>query len=280
LVDELQQLGWTEGQNLTFERIRQPSGVSLTEADYAPDVARLVQIPADVIVSGASQAIQAATHATQSIPIVMVNAGDPVGAGLVANLTHPGANVTGTSVYNVQLTAKRVELLAQIVPGLGRLAILNNPIAPNGGSIVNEARVAAEALSIAYRVWDVRSGDDWDDVFAAAKGWGADALLPPGQSPGPLDHAPRLARQSGLPVIYDGRQWVDAGGLVSYGVSLPMVFRRAAHYVDRVLRGANPAEMPVEQPTTFELVINRATLADLGLSIPESVRLQVTEWVP
>jgi putative ABC transport system substrate-binding protein len=242
-----------------------------------PGVARGIHV--DVIVSGASQAIQAAKAASQNIPIVMVNVGDPVGDGLVVSLAHPGGNVTGMSTYQPQLAAKRVELLLQFAPHIRRLAIMNAAASPSAVLVTAQARQAAESLGLETLILDVRTDVEYDRAFESAKNWKADALIPPSQLIGGFDTIPKLATQSRLPAIYNASDYVDAGGLIAYGPSLPAVFRRAADYVDRVLRGANPADLPVQQPTSFDLVVNGSAPTDLGLTVPPSVLPLVTRWV-
>jgi ABC-type uncharacterized transport system substrate-binding protein len=265
----LHELGYIEGQNLVME-YRWAEG----RDERLPDLAaELVRLPVDVLVpSGGSTAIRAAQQATRTIPIVMVGASDPVAQGFVASLARPGGNITGLSLLNPELGGKRLELLKETVPQSTRVAVLANPgAAPTRSATTTSAlTVAAQALGLHLQVVEVRRAEELDDAFGAMTRAGADALLVQGE-PRLLDGLRRriveLAAQHRLPAMYAWRMYVDAGGLMSYGVSLLEQYRRTGSYVDKILKGAKPADLPVEQPMKFELVINLKTAEALGLTL-------------
>jgi putative tryptophan/tyrosine transport system substrate-binding protein len=275
----LHELGYIEGQNLVIE-YRWAEG----RDERLPDLAaELVRLPVDVLVpSGGSTAIRAAQQATRTIPIVMVGASDPVAQGFVASLARPGGNITGLSLLNPELVGKRLELLKETVPQSTRVAVLANPgSAPTQSATTTSAlTIAAQALGLHLQVVEVRRTEELDDAFASMTRAGADALLVQGE-PRLLDGLRRriveLAAQHRLPAMYTWRMYVDAGGLMSYGVSLREQYRRTAIYVDKILKGAKPAELPVEQPMKFELVINLKTAQALGLTMAPSVLFQADE---
>ena len=261
-VQRLRELGWIEGRTITIE-YRWAEGRSERFAEIA---AELVRRKVDVIVTSATEAIVAAKQATSVIPIVFAAAGDPVGTGLVASLARPGGNVTGLSIQQTDVAAKRLELLREVVPGLQRLAIWANAGSPS--NVVEMAEVAATARTLGLEVAtpEIRRAEDIAFVFEALKGR-AEALY---VCADPLATTNRtriniLAVGARLPTMHGTRDMVEAGGLMSYGPNFPNQFRRAADYVDRILRGAKPAEIPVEQSTKFDLVINLKTAKALGL---------------
>ena len=239
-------------------------------------VAELVRLKVDIIVlSGGAPLIQAAKNVTKTIPIVMLGHGvDPVEGGLVESLARPGGNVTGITNLGRELGGKRLELLKEAVPKLARVAVLYDPAV--SGSVLEAKEVlpvAARALGLTVRSWEVRAADDFDRVFAAMGKQRPDGLY---VSAGPLMNANRkriadFALKSRLPAMYGGREAVDAGGLMSYGADEADSYRRVAYYVDRILKGAKPADLPVEQPTKFELVINLKTAKQIGVTIPQSL---------
>ena len=268
----LRELGYVEGQNIAIE-YRYAEG----KLDRLPELAAgLVRLKVDVIVvAGGSTTIRAVKNATKTIPIVMVGAGlEPVEAGLVESLARPGGNVTGLTLLSRELGGKRLELLKEAVPKLARVAVLYDPATPAGVLEVKEILpVAARALGLTVRSWEVRGANGFDRVFAALNKERPDGLYLP---PGPLmrDNRKRIAGfalKSRLPSMYSSRVAVDAGGLMSYGADLADSYRRVAYYVDRILKGAKPADLPVEQPTKFELVINLKTAKQIGLTIPQSL---------
>ncbi len=273
----LRQLGYVEGQNITFV-IRSPEEVGKPLADLA---AELVSLQVDVIVTAGTLGALAAKNATSTIPIVMAVAGDPVGTGLVASLARPGGNVTGSSQIAPELGGKRLQLLKGVVPQASRVAILWNPTNPAAALVVRETEVAARTLGVQLQPLEIRAPEDIDRAFAAAIRGRASALTVV-EDPLVLSHRARivaLAAKSRLPAIYPFREVVEAGGLMSYAANLSDLFRRAATYVDKTLKGAKPADLPVEQPTLFELVINLKTAKALGLTIPRSVLIRADQVI-
>jgi putative tryptophan/tyrosine transport system substrate-binding protein len=269
----LRELGYIEGQNIAIE-YRYAGG----KFDGLPELAaELVRLKVDIIVlSGGAPGMLAAKNATNTIPIVMTGGGpDPVEAGFVASLARPGGNVTGITNLSRELGGKRLELLKEAVPKVARVAVLNDPAIPGTSLEVKEALpVAARALGLTIQPWQVRGTDDFERVFAELNKQRPDGLYVPGG--GQLMRANEkriasLAIKSRLPSICGRREAVDAGGLMSYGADLADSYRRVAYYVDRILKGAKPADLPVEQPTKFELVINLNTAKQIGLTIPQSV---------
>jgi putative tryptophan/tyrosine transport system substrate-binding protein len=268
----LRELGYVEGQNIAIE-YRYAEG----KPDRFPELAaELVGLKVDIIVAaGGSVIVQAAKNATKTIPIVMMGGGlDPVEAGLVESLARPGGNVTGLTLLSGELGGKRLELLKEAVPKLARVAVLYDPANPPTVREVKEVLpIPARALGLTIRSWEVRAADEFEQVFAAVTKWRPDGLYVPGA---PLMAANQkriagLALKSRLPSVYGNRGYVDAGGLMSYGADLVDSNRRVAYYVDRILKGAKPADLPVEQPTKFELVINLKTTKQIGLAIPQSM---------
>ena len=266
----LRELGYVEGQNLVIE-YRGAEG----KDERLPDLAaELVGLHVDVIVAVAPTATRAAQHATHTIPIVMTGTGDPVGAGFVASLARPGGNITGLSLMMPELPGKRLELLKETVPQSTRVAVLANPAFEVSKLYLNNLTLAARALGLQLHVVEVRRADELDTAFAAMTREGADALIvlsDPALMDPLLGRVTDLAATHRLPAMYNWKMYVEAGGLMSYGPSLPGSHRRAATYVDKILKGANPADLPVEQPTKFELVINLKTAKALGLTIPLSL---------
>ena len=257
----LRELGYIEGQNITIE-YRNSEGKLNWLAEFADE---LVRLKVDVIVAaGGTRLILAARNATKTIPIVMVGSGaDPVEEGLVESLARPGGNVTGITLLDPELGGKRLELFKEAVPKLAHVAVLYDPGNPRSVRDVKEVLpVAARALGLTLRSWEVRDADGFERVFAAINKERPDGLYVPGE--GSLIHANQkriagLALKSRLPSVYNNREFVDAGGLMSYGADLADSYRRVAYYVDRILKGAKPGDLPVEQPKKFELVINLKT---------------------
>jgi putative ABC transport system substrate-binding protein len=267
----LRDLGYIEGQNITIE-YRYTEG----KRDWAPKLAvELVRAKVDIIVvAGGAPWIRAAKNATKTIPIVMSGAGiDPVVAGFVESLARPGGNVTGVTLLSRELGGKRLELLKEAVPKLSRVAVLYEPGLLGPAHELKEVQAAARALGLTVRSWEVRDADGFEKVFAALNKERPDGLYVPG---GPLVATNRkrivdFAAKSRLPSVYNSREFVDAGGLMYYGVDPAESYRRVAYYVDRILKGAKPADLPVEQPTKFELVINLKTAKQIGVTIPQSL---------
>jgi ABC-type uncharacterized transport system substrate-binding protein len=268
----LRELGYVEGQNIAIE-YRYAEGKRGRESELA---AELVRLKVDLIlVAGGGDWVQAAKNATKTIPIVMTGSGgDPVAAGLVESLARPGGNVTGITNLAGELGGKRLELLKEVVPKVARVAVLYNPTNPPSVREVKEdLPVAARALRLTVQPWEVRAANDFETVFAAMEKQRPDGLyLPTG--PQMFTNAKRIAGfalKSRLPSVYGRKEAVDAGGLMSYGADIADSYRRVAFYVDKILKGAKPADLPVEQPTKFELVINLKTAKQIGLTIPPNV---------
>jgi putative ABC transport system substrate-binding protein len=268
----LRELGHIEGQNIAIE-YRYAEGKVDRFSELA---AELVRLKVDIIVvSGGYRLILAAKNATKTIPIVMVGAGaDPVEAGFIESLARPGGNVTGLSSLSRELGGKRLELLKEAVPKLARVAVLYDPAVPGTTREVKEGLpVAARALRLTLQPWEVRGTDDFDRLFAAMGKQRPDGLYLTG---GPVMNANQkrtvgFALKSRLPSVYNRREDVEAGGLIYYGADQADSYRRVAYFVDRILKGVKPADLPVEQPTKFELVINLKTAKQIGLTIPQSV---------
>lgn len=274
-VQRLRELGWIEGRTIAIE-VRWAEGRPERFAEIA---AEFVRFKVDVIVT-AGGAVLAAKQATSVIPIVFAVANDPVGGGLIASLARPGGNVTGLSIQAPDLAGKRLELLREIVPGLRRLAILTNVDYPAAVVEMGEAQAAAGALGLEVVMLEIRKAEEIASVFGKLKGR-ADALY---VCVDPLLSAHRirintLANVARLPTISGLRELVEAGSLMSYGPNFSDLFRRTGDYVDKILRGAKPGELPVEQPTKFDLVINLTTANAIGLMIPEPFLLRADEVI-
>lgn len=274
----LRELGWVEGQNIVID-YRYAEG----RVDRLPDLAaELVRLKVDLIVSGGTQGATAAKNATETIPIVMIAVRDPIGIGLIASLARPGGNVTGVSgSAGLEWVAKQLELLKETVPKIRRVAILSNPTNAYHQLALREVDVAARALGVQLQFLEAQGPNEFDGAFAAMAKESVGALLV--LSDAMLNsHQTRLAElaaRNRLPAAYGVRESVEAGGLMSYGPSFLDSFRRAATYVDKILKGAKPAELPVEQPTKFELVINMKAAKALGLTIPQPVLLRADHVV-
>jgi putative ABC transport system substrate-binding protein len=267
----LRELGYIEGQNIAIE-YRYGEG----KLDRLPGLAaELVRLKVDIIVVGGDPGIRAAKNATKTIPIVMTGPGsDPVEAGHVESLARPGGNVTGLTTLSRGLGGKRLELLKEAVTKVARVAVLYDPAEPRGVHEVKEdLPVAARALGLTVQPWEVRGADGFEKVFAALNKERPDGLYVSG---GALmnNHQKRtadFALKTRLPSTYNNKQSVDAGGLMSYGADLADSYRRVAYYIDKILKGAKPADLPIEQPTKFELVINLKTAKQIGVTIPQKV---------
>jgi putative ABC transport system substrate-binding protein len=275
-VQRLRELGWIEGRTVAVE-VRWAEGRNERFAEIA---AEFVRLKVDVIVTAGTAAVVTAKQATSVIPIVFAVAGDPVGTGLVASLARPGGNVTGLSNQSADLAGKRLELLREVVPSLRRLAILANAGSPIGVLEMREAQAAARTLGFEVATVEIRRAQDIAPAFDALKG-PADALY---VCSDPLVTTNRvrintLALGARLPTMFGLREYVEAGGLMSYGPNQADLYRRAADYVDKILRGAKPADIPVEQPTKFYLIINLTAAKALGLTIPESFLLRADEVI-
>jgi putative ABC transport system substrate-binding protein len=265
----LRDLGYVESKNIAFV-FRTTAGKNERYSDLA---AELVRLKVDIIVVGGNSGIRAAKKATSTIPIVMTSVGDPIGLGLVASLAHPGGNITGLTQMSPDLTGKRLELLKEVLPKMKRVAFIWDPTNPGMTLRFEAAQAAATALGITLQSLDVRSPSDLTNAFAAAIKEYADALLVP--APMATRYEKQIAdfaAKHRLPWACDYQEpVVQAGCLMAYGPSYPDLHRRAALYVDKILKGTKPAELPVEQPTKFELVINLKTAKQIGLTIPPNV---------
>jgi putative ABC transport system substrate-binding protein len=273
----LRDLGYVEGQNLAIE-YRYADG----QFERLPALAaELVRLPVDVIVTGGENAARVVQQATQTIPIVIVAGVDPVGVGLIASLARPGGNITGLSSLGPELGGKRLELLKEAVPTASRVAVLFNPSNMNAVQEWREMEGAARSLGVQLHAMAVRQADELERAFATATSEGAGALIV-FRDFFIETHRTRilhLAAQRRLPVMSVLREFVDAGGLMSYGPSLAEIYRRAATYVDKVLKGTKPADLPVEQPTKFELVINLKAAQALGITLPPHLLLLADEVI-
>ena len=275
-VQRLRELDWIEGRTVAIE-YRWAKGRSERAAEAA---AELVRLKVDVIVTSGTPEVTAAKRATAAVPIVFAVAGDPVGNNLVETLARPGGNVTGLSLLNTDLAGKRLELLREVVIGLRQLAIIANVSNPAVVLEMDGVRTAAGALGLDVTTFEFRRAEDIASAIAALKGR-ADALYVPGD---PIFTGNRvrlviLALNARLPTIYNSREFVEAGGLMSYGPNFPDLYRRAADFVDKILRGAKPADIPVEQPTRFDLVLNLTTAGALGITVPPTLRALATEVI-
>jgi putative ABC transport system substrate-binding protein len=269
--------GYVEGRDVVLEW-RSAGG----DVDRLPGLAAdLVQRKVDVIVAVTTLAAKAAKRATSTIPIVIAVVADPVGVGLVTNLAHPGGNITGLSLMNTDLTAKRLQLLKEVISPLTRIAVLGNPDAAYYPNAVNDLKSVAPSLGMGLSFVEVRTPEEIAPAFAAVSRAHAQALYVIDSVP-LFNHRPtllRLASKARLPAVYYERRWADEGGLISYGANYGDSARRAAGYVDKILKGAKPGDLPIEQPTKFECVVNLKTAKALGITIPESVLLRANEVI-
>jgi putative ABC transport system substrate-binding protein len=277
LLDGLRERGYREGWNLIFER-----WFTEGHAERFPELAaELVRLRVDLIIVPTTPAAIAAKHATQTIPIVIPSAIDPVGAGLVESLARPGGNITGLSALGPELMGKRLELLKEVIPGMTRVAVLWNAANPANAAVWQETQAAAQALGLRLHAQDVQGPQDLDGAFARTAQVHPDALLVLGDALLGMHrhHIAAFATQHRLPTMYGRRDYVEAGGLMSYGADFRDHLRRTATFVDKILQGAKPADLPVEQPMKFELVINLKTAEALGLTIPPILLFQATEVI-
>ena len=276
VVQRLRELGWIDGYTIAVQ-FRWAEGRAEQMAEIA---AEFVRLKVDVIVTTGTPATLAAKQATSVIPIVFAAAGDPVGTGLVASLGRPGGNVTGLSLQQVETVGKRLELLREVIPSLGRLALLANVDNPPAVLDMGEVQATARTLCVEVITLEIRRGGDIAPAFEALNGpaqalyvvW--DALV--GTH---LFRINTLVLAARLPTMHTQRQPVEVGGLMSYGANFPNLFQRAADYVDKVLRGAKPADLPVEQPTKFDLIINLTTAKALGLTVPSTLLALADELI-
>jgi len=265
----LQELGYAEGKTLVLE-LRYGEGLTERFSELARE---LVRLKVDVIVAGTDPVIAAVRRETRTIPIVMAVSTDPVGTGFVASLGRPGGHVTGLSTVSTELSGKRLELLREVVPGLSRVAFLWNPDVRGAVLDYKETEAAARSLRLELQSVEVSRVEDLDQAFSAVTRERAQAMVVPAGNPVGIKNYGQIAsfaQKNRLPSMYGGRYYVDRGGLMSYGPSLPAMYRRAATYVDKILKGAKPGDLPIEQPIKFELVISLKTAKALGLTIPPS----------
>ena len=266
----LRDLGYVEGKNIVIEW---RSGDGKLDRNLA-HAAELVRLKVAVIVATGGTEIRAARETTATVPIVMVQGGDPVGSGYVASLARPGGNITGLAVLRPELSGKRLELLKEIVPKLSRVAVFASSGSAEYALVLKEIEIAAEPLGVKLQSLDIQSPKDFETAFQAAAKGRADAVLFRVRGPILNPHRTKvaaLAVKSRLPAIYEAAEVVEAGGLMSYGVNVNDLNQRAATYVDKILKGRKPADLPVEQPTKFEFIINLKAAKQIGLTIPPNV---------
>jgi putative ABC transport system substrate-binding protein len=277
LREGLRDLGWVEGKNIVFEG-RYAEG----KQERLPELAaELINLKVDVIVTFGTPAALAARKATSTVPIVLGMIGDPVRVGLVTSLARPGGNVTGNSLIAPELGLKRLELLKEAIPKAKRIGLPYDPANPAAAAVRDDLEAAARSLGMELYPIEVRHPDQLEGTFAAAANAGVDALL---LFSDPVFFSARtrimaLALKHRLPSMSEGKEFVEAGGLISYSPSIPALARRAAIFIDKILRGARPADLPIEQPTTFELVINLTTAKALGLTIPPAFLLRADQVI-
>jgi putative ABC transport system substrate-binding protein len=267
----LRDLGYVEGKNIVVE-----FRWAEDKYDRLPDLAaELVRLNVDVLVSQGTSGTLAAKRATTTIPIVMPNAGDPVSTGIVASLARPGGNVTGTTYFNPEISAKRLEILKEAVPRMKRVAVLLNPVSPLVVPILREMGIAAESLKLEIQQYEARAPKEFENAFAAMAKRRVDAAVV-------VDEAMLIANANAIAALAVRQklpsigflEFAEAGGLMAYGVNLIETFRRAAYFVDKILKGAKPADLPIERATKFGLVINRLTARAVGITIPQSILLR------
>jgi putative ABC transport system substrate-binding protein len=273
----LRDLGYAEGRDVVIEW-RSANG----DYDRVPElVSDLIQRKVEVIVVDGTVATRAAKRATSTIPIVMVLVADPVGSGLVESLAHPGGNITGLTIMMTDLSTKQLQLLKEAVPRATRVVVLWNPDTPYSPKIIQELKAAAPSLSMDLKLVAIRTPEEIDSALSAVRRAHAQALFVI-EDPLFTTHRPaviKLASTARLPAIYGARHFADEGGLMSYGANYGDLSRRSAGHVDKILKGAKPGDLPIEQPTKFDLVINLKTAKSLGLTIPQSILLQADEVI-
>jgi len=266
--------GYVEGQNISIEY-----GLA-DSADQLPSVAaHLIRLNVDVILASGTPPVPVAKSATQTIPIVFVASIDPVATGIVSSLARPGGNITGFVGVHSDLMGKRLELLREAVHRLSRVAVLSHATNPGNVQYLRQAEIAARALGTQLQLLAVRNAGDFERVFGEARGASALIQLDDVIFTSHRRQVVELAVKHQLPTMYGFREFVDAGGLISYGPDYPDLYRRAATYLDKIFRGAKPADLPVQQPTKFELVINLKTAKALGLTIPQSILLRADQVI-
>ena len=273
----MRDLGWVDGQNIAIER-----RFAECNAQRLPALAaELVQVKVDVIVAGATPAPDEAKRVTSTIPIVFTSHPDPVGSGLAASLAKPGGNVTGLSVLSRDLVGKQLQLLKEAIPGISSVAVLWNPTVTTHTLVLREAEIAARSLKVKLHVLEARNPIDFRSAFSAMAKDRAGALIVLSSTMlfAERSRIAELAAQIGLPAMYMFREYAEAGGFIAYGPNLRENWRRAATFVDKILKGAKPGDLPIEQPSKFELVINLRTAKELGLTIPSSLLQRADELI-
>jgi putative ABC transport system substrate-binding protein len=273
----LQELGYVEGKNITIE-------VRFAEGQFdrfSALAAELIRLKVDVIVTQGTPAATAAKNATSTIPIIMTGGTDPVATGLVQSLARPGGNITGVTIMNEELAGKRLELVKETNPKVSRIGVLWNSANPGAAVVFKQTQSAAQELSLSIESLEVKTVSDLQEAFGVASRSGVNGLVPLAAAPisNHLKLVADLAVKNRLPSIYDRSEFVEAGGLMSYGPNTAEWSRRAATYVDKVLKGVNPSELPVERPTKFELMINLKTAKALGLTIPPVVMMRAEKVI-
>ena len=273
----LHELGYVEGQNMTIE-FRSAEG----QIERLPDLAaELVHLPVDVIQTATSPTIRAAQQATHTIPIIMGNSQDPVSEGFVASLARPGGNITGQTIFSPDLAAKRLQPLKEVAPTLSRVAVLWKVDDPALTLSLRETTIAAQTLRIDFRSLGVRGPSEFETAFQTATQERAEALIVL-EDPLTLQYRTEIARLANsrrLPTMYGLREYVESGGLIAYGPNLAQIYRRSATYVDKILKGAKPADLPVEQPVRFELLVNLKTAKALGVDVPPTLIARADEVI-
>ncbi|SIO56477.1 putative ABC transport system substrate-binding protein [Bradyrhizobium erythrophlei] len=276
-VGALRGLGWIEGTNVVFEY-----RYADNHLDRLPELAaQLVALKVDVIVAAGTLAPLAVKRLSTTIPIVLTSAGDPLGSGLVSSLAHPGGNITGLSLMASDLGGKRLELLRELLPSISKVAVLWNAANPYAAKVFTETERAARTLRIALQSVEVRKPDDFDTAFDSVKIEHPDGLISI-EDPLTFDHRKEIvefAAKNNLPAVHGLREFAEIGGLIAYGANIPDLSRRAATYVDKILRGAKPADLPVEQPTKFEFLINLRAAKALNISISPELLARADEVI-
>lgn len=274
----LRERGYIEGKTIEIQ-YRWAEG----KIDAMPVIiAELIALKVDVLVTAGTPAAMAAKKATTTIPIVMAAVGDAVGTGIVPSLARPGGNITGLSTIYTQLEGKRIQILREFVPKLKRIALLTNPANPFTSLMVQAARAASEAQKLAVQIYEVTSVGEFAKVFAAIATAKPDAMTVLADRPFLVSNQLRIvqfAAKQHLPAMYPFSEFMDDGGLVFYGPNFPDMFRRSATYVDKIIKGAKPADLPLEQPTRFEFIINAKTAKALGLTIPQSLMISADKVI-
>jgi putative ABC transport system substrate-binding protein len=270
----LRELGYVEGQNIRIDYALAASADQLPAA-----AAELVRLNVDVVIASGTPPTVAAKNATTTIPIVFVASIDPVAAGVVTSLSRPGGNITGFAGIHADLMGKRLELLKELVPGLSRVAVMAHAMNPGNVEYLRQAELAAPALGLKLQLVTVQAADEFERAFRDMEATGAVIQLDDVLFTSHRSRLVELAAKKRLPVVYGFREFMEAGGLMAYGADLPDQYRRAATYVDKILKGSQPAELPVQQPTKLELLINLKTASALGLAIPPALLARADEVI-